>query len=218
MKYDAEHIDQYLNGELSKAEVKAFEEKISTDKDFAYEVELQEAAIQAIQYPNFMRGIKNVRNEIATEPTIGDKAKTSVVEMKPKRSRTIRRLLTIAATLLLIILAYFILPKSPHNPMAATTDLIIKFESGDKGGDTRKTPLQEGIKLFETGDYQAAIPLFDQVIRENPNKRTDAQFLKADALHHLGRKDDARAVLQSIKKVDNEKHYKEAQMILKKYK
>lgn len=235
MEYNTENIDKYLNGELSESEVKAFEEKMKVDKDFAYEVELQDAAIQVIQYPNFMKEMKNVRDEIALEdesPTFNQsienskapttdtqkEKETPVVKMKPKRSPIIRRLLTIAASLLLIISTYFIIPKSSHSPMAATTDLIIKFESGTKGDDITTTPLQQGIELFKNEDYQGAIPFFDQVIRENPNKRTDAQFLKAEALHYLDKKDEARAVLQSIKKSDNEKHYEEAQLILEKYK
>jgi len=216
MKYDTEHIDQYLNGELSESEVIAFEEKTRTDKDFAYEVELQDAAIQVIQYPNFMKEMKNVRDEIAAESATGVKEETPVVEMKPKRSY-IRPLLAIAASLLLLILAYFIIPKPPNSPMAATTDLIIKFESSTKGDNTAKTPLQEGIEHFEKEDYQAAIPLFDQVIRETPNRRAEAQFLKADALHRLDKKEEARTVLENIKKTDNEQYYEQAQLILEKY-
>jgi len=238
MKFDTEHINQYLNGQLSESEVKALEEKMETDEDFAYEVELHQMAIQVVQYPNFMREIKNVRHEIALEdesPALnqsienGDTSKTypqkeretPIIEMKPKRPLIIRRLLAVAASLLLIILSYYTvsLLQQPSSPMASTTDLIIKFESGTKGEEgAEKTPLQQGIEFFEDKKYQNAIPLFDQVIRENPNKRTDAQFLKAEALHYLGRKDDARTVLQSIRKADDEKHYEEAQLILDNWK
>jgi len=209
MKYDTTHIDQYLNGELSESEVKIFEEKMRADKDFAYEVKLQDAAIQVIQYPNFMNEMKNVRDEIAAEE------ETPVVQKKHKRFSIIRRLLPIAAMLLLIPSFYFLWPSS--NPIAATTTQIINFESGTKG-DAAKTPLQQGINLFNDKNYQAAIPFFDQVIRETPNKRADAQFLKADALHRLDRKEEAKAVLQSIEQSDDEQFYNKAQSILEKYK
>jgi len=187
---------------------------------------LQETAIQVIQYPNFMAEIKNVRREIAVEesPTLNQQREdndvskthsqkereTPVVEMKSKHS-LIRRLLATAASLLLIFLAYYLIStfQQSSSPMASTTNLIIKFESGRKGEGIKESPLQQGIELFKDEDYQDAIPLFDQVIRETPIKRADAQFLKAHALHNLDRKDEARAVLQSIKKADNEKHYKE---------
>lgn len=207
MKYNTEHIDQYLNGELSEPEVKAFEQKMRVDKDFAYEVQLQDAAIQVIQYPNFMKDMREVRNEIAEEKQV----ETPIIPMW-------RKLLPIAASLLLLALAYFVFQQieQPINPIAATTDQIIKFESGTKG-DSDKTPLQQGVELFEDGEYQSAIPFFDQVIRENPNRRADAQFLKADALHRLDRKEEARGVLQGIKKTDNEQYYEQAQLILEEY-
>lgn len=221
MEYNTEHIDQYLNGELSEPEVKAFEQKMRADKDFAYEVQLQDAAIQVIQYPNFMKDMRDLRNEIAEEESKTDhKEETPVVTMKPKRSR-IRQLLSVAASLLLIALAYFIFQKfqPPATPMAMTSTKIINIlGGGTKGENTTKTPLQQGIEHFENKEYQTAIPLFDQVIRENPNRRAEAQFLKADALHRLKRKEEARAVLQSIKQSDKEQLYNKAQSILENYK
>jgi len=121
-----------------------------------------------------MREMKNVRDEIALEdesPTLnqpienGDTSKTypqkegetPIIEMKPKRPPIMRRLLAIAASLLLIFLAYHLIPtfQKPSSPIAATTDLIIKFESGTKGGEgIEKTPLQQGIELFENEKIQ----------------------------------------------------------------
>lgn len=233
MKYHTTHIDKYLNGELSQSEVKAFEEEMKVDKDFAYEVELQDAAIQVIQYPNFMREIKNVRNEIAVEdenPTLNQQIKdkeapttdsqkereTPVIKTKSKRSLIIRRLLTIAASLLLIAVAYFLLPQ---NPMADTTQVLAdKAISQTKGNDTPTTMTlyQQSVKLFESGEYESAIKLFDQVIQEDADKRAAAKFFKADALHRLGRKDEVRAVLESIEK--DAPLYDKAQTVLKKYK
>ncbi len=234
MQYNTENIDRYLSGELSEQEVKVFEEKMEGDEDFAYEVELHQTAVQVVQYPNFMRELKQVRREIAEEDKVSNlqpkendmeriskgEEETPVIDIKTKRFFNIRRLMTIAASLLLIAISYFTIPilKQQTSPMAMTSVDIVNILGGGTKGESTKTPLQQGIEYFKNKEYQTAIPLFDQVIRENPNRRAEAQFLKADALHRLKRKEEARAVLQSIKQSDKEQLYNKAQSILENYK
>lgn len=222
MEYNTENIDQYLSGELSEPEVRAFEEKMKSDENFAYEVELHQTAIRVVQYPNFMREIKNVRKEIAAEdkPSTKGKKETPVVE-QPKRPRTIRRLLAIAASLLLIAFAWFLIQnfQESDSPLAMTSTEIIDINGGGtKGEGDIETPLQQGIEYFNKKEYKNAITSFDQTIRENPNRRAEAQFLKADALYRMDKKPEAKAVLQSIRQSDSQQLYNKAQSILEKYK
>jgi len=219
MKYDTEYIDKYLNGELSESEAKTFEEKMKADKDFAYEVELQDAAIQAIQYPKFVNKMNNIYKRIREDdPPVKEKQPTPVVEMKPKPPYNLRWLVAVAASLLLIILAYFLLPKQTANPIAAITqELTEKAMSNTKGDDAPPSMslYQESVKLFKNGEYKSAIKSFDQVIQEDEDKRAAAKLFKADALHRLDRKDEVRAVLESID--ENAPLYQKAQKVIKKY-
>jgi len=63
MKYDTQHIDKYLDEELSETEVNAFETEMKSDKEFAHEVKLQQTARETVQYANFMDKIDRVRSE-----------------------------------------------------------------------------------------------------------------------------------------------------------
>jgi len=216
-----DRIEQFLDGEMTAEQEAAFKAQVKTDRDLAREVEAHLLATEGIQYFQETKEIKAEKSKVSTSSATEKLSRAAIenqkIIKKPKRSDNIRRLLAIAASFLLLILAYFMIPKSPHSPMAETTTQIIKFESGTRGENTTKTPLQQGIEYFGKEEYENAIPLFDQTIRENPNRRAEAQFLKADALHRMDKKPEAKAVLQSITKTDNEQYYNKAQSILEKY-
>lgn len=220
MKYDTEYIDKYLNGELSKSEVKAFEEKMKADKDFAYEVELQDAAIQAIQYPKFVDKMNNIYERIKEPEDVSKKIEevkepTPVVEMKPKPLRILRWALVAAASIMLIVSIIIFLPK---NPMAVTTQELAEKAIGKNRGNETPTPMtlyQQSVKLFDNQEYESAIKLFDQVIKEDTDKRAAAKFFKADALHRLGRKKEVIQILGSIDK--SSPLYDKAQKTIKEY-
>lgn len=210
-----EIIQQYLEGEMTPQEVSNFEEQVKTDSDLAYELKLHQVAIagvahgEAIRFQEFKARMSAIENDAKNE--------TPLASLKPKPTNTVRRLLAIAAMLLLVFAAYLLWPKTAATPMASvSTELIAFNESGTKSTapNTPKTTLQEGIQLFKDKNYEAAIPLFDQTIQKNSNKRATAQFLKADALYRLGRKKEARTVLQSIRAADDERLYNAAQSIL----
>jgi len=74
MKYDTQQIDKYLDGELSQPEVNNFEAEMKSDKDFAYEVKLQQTARETVEYANFMDKVERIRSE---KPSSGQSAKSS---------------------------------------------------------------------------------------------------------------------------------------------
>jgi len=79
--------------------------------------------------------------------------------------------------------------------------------------------LDEAILSFKDKKYEVAITSFDKIIKENPDQRATALFLKADALHRLGKKDEARKTLERICPETNDNTLCEnTQNILKNYK
>ncbi len=102
MKYDTDQIEKYIAGKLSGAEVKAFEQRLKEDKDFAYEVRLHQTAIETVQYASFMKRVEKVREDIAEE-------ETPVIPIQSNRRKNMRWILAIAASLLIIPLLYFLI-------------------------------------------------------------------------------------------------------------
>jgi len=218
-------IEEYINGEMPPQEAAEFEQQVKADPDLAYEVRLYQLNFAGIEYAEdtdyqpLKNRLKAIGEEIAKEEG-NQERETPILDIKPNRSRNARRLLALAASLLLILLAYFLIPKQqPASPMASISQELVDRELSDSRSNDPSTPVtiyQQGVKFFKEKEYEAAINQFDQVI-ENKGNRAKAQFLKADALHRSNRKDEARKTLQSIQKADSEKLYNEAQSILEKY-
>jgi len=235
MKY-TEIIDKYLDGEMTPEEATAFEQQVKTDPDLAYEIKLHQLAIEGVQhsedtdFQEFKSRMEAIENEIAEE----EKKETPKPQMEVIRdegekdnegnaNRRIRRwAMRIAAVLIPLLLLYFLFPftQKENNPLAATgTKLIELHVGGSKGVPVpQPSPLGEAIQLFQQKNYQAAIASFDQIIKENPEDRPTALFLKADALYRLDKKTEARKTLQRICPEGNDETLCETtQGILEKY-
>jgi len=208
MKYDTQHIDKYLNGELSQPEVKAFEEEMQNDKDFAYEVKLQQVAVETVQYANFMNKIEGLRKEIEAEEDTNDKK--SVVPIRTGRRMMLRRIAAVAAVILLIPLVYyFSFRDSPSKIVAQNFDKVLSnINSSDTTMGTNNPSIsnvdsiyQLGITYLEAEKYTQAHQQFDLLIADG-KKRPEAAFNKAYAYWKKGEKDKAK---QQLEKIINDK-------------
>jgi len=225
MKY-TEIIDKYLDGEMTPQEEAAFEQEVKTDPDLADEIELHQLAIVGIQRIQKEKAqMEVVEREVETEQpalTVVEKSIEEIGEKQQKPSPVIpmwRKLLPIAATLLLIPAIYFI-TLSFSNPLKDRSIALIEhYQSTTQGGNNsdepEKTTLLKGIDDFKEKDYPTAIVSFDQVIEKHPEQRSAALFLKADALYRQGKKAEALQVLKSIKQKDDGTLYEEVQAIIK---
>jgi len=202
-------IEQYLEGEMSAKEAAAFEEEVSNNPELAEAVKLHQLAIAGIQQKgnaDFQAFKKRMQTEVEETPVVSI-----------NRTPVLRRLMAIAAMLLLVAVGYFLWPKTAANPMQATTTELIAFNlSGTKGSapDPANVTFLKGIQQFQDSDFEAAITSFDQVIQNNPDKRATALFFKADALYRLGRKEEAKSMLKQIQKVDDGVIYRKVRGVL----
>jgi|GEM_PF-1055415 len=234
MKY-TEIIDKYLDGKMTSQEEAAFEAQAKTDRDLAKEIELHQLAIVGIQYIQETRYqetkvrvealVREVEAEQSTHLVV-EESNNDVVRNEPKPPPPVipiwirRKLLPIAAMLLLIPTIYFI-AVSYSNPLKETSVALIKHYEGTTQGEDNpdkpeKTVLLDAIDLFKQGKYKEAIPVFDEIISENVADKPSAQILKADALYRQGKKAEALHVLKSIKKEDDSTLYENVQKIIKK--
>jgi len=175
MRYDIQHIDKYLDDELSEPEVNAFEEEMQTNEDFAHEVKLQQTARETVEYANFMDKIETIRSEKSS----------SEQSVKPSGS-IIRRLLPVVglvAAALIVLLIWQPWQRSFYQPYELN---ITQLSSSNSS-------LQQAQNTYNSGDYTAAIPLLEKFPDTIP-----AQIAKANAHYELGEFDQAVASLKPI--------------------
>lgn len=191
MKYDTQHIDQYLKGELSEPEIKAFEQQMQSDKDFAYEVKLQETAIETVQYANFMTKVEGVRQEIA-----GDTTRPKENASQPSGVRWLRPLLGLAVAAMIALLIWQpwqgSLVDRYYTPIALD---ITQMSDGEQ-------ELQQAQEAYNSGDYTEALPIFEKY----PNN-TKVQLAKGNAEYNLKKIDAAVATFQKIASGNSEDKY-----------
>jgi len=200
MKYDTEQIEQYLNGKLTAADAKAFESRMNEDKDFAYEVELHQTAIETVQYAVLRERTANIRREMAP-PVV------------PIRRRVMSwRGLAVVAPLLLIFLIRFLMPSSqPASPTVDETFIAVLSQINDSdttlGIDTptinnTDSIYQLGITYVNQEKYTEAHREFD-LLTEKGEKRLEATFNKAYAYWKV---EENEAAKQQLRKILNDEN------------
>lgn len=173
MEQDEKNIDlieAFAKGELSESDLADFERKRATDADFASEVADYLLIINEIRTGEqraFHHKLKGWENEIE-----GQESKGKVIP--------IRRILSIAATLLIVALAggYAIFK---NLPVHVNDELFAKyFQPYDDVITERsaeESPLQQGMNLYNQGKYAMAIPYFEAFLKEKPTEAAAQLYL-----------------------------------------
>jgi len=200
MKYDTEQIERYLNGDLSVADAKAFELRMTEDRDFAYEVKLHQTAIEAVRYAVLRKRTANIRREMEAEPA------------PPRKRLVLWGALAAAATLLLVFLMRFLVPGVEPAPSVtveyAFAEVLAQINSTNTsmGSDNpaianADSIYQLGINYVEQGEYAQAHREFDILIADD-KKRLEATFNKAHAYWKARKNEEAKQELEKI--INNE--------------
>jgi len=203
MKYDTKQIERYLNGDLSVADAKAFELRMTEDRDFAYEVKLHRTAIEAVQYAVLRKRTANIRREM---------------DIAPVRPPVTRHLvlwggLAAAATLLLIFLMRSLVPGVESTPPGtveyAFAEVLTQINSTNTmmGSDNpaianADSIYQLGINYVGQEKYAQAHKEFDILIADG-KKRPQATFNKAHAYWKAEKNAEAK---QELEKIINDKN------------
>jgi tetratricopeptide (TPR) repeat protein len=163
-------IDAYVKGELAGSDLADFEAKRANNPSFDHEVTdyvLIMKEIRASQENAFVDKLKGWENEI--------EASGEHVKVIP-----IRRILSMAATLLLLALAggYLLwnhLGQPDHDALFAQYfqpyDDVISERSTDEGAK------EQGMNFYNQSKYREAIPFLEKVIAEHPDDTAVACYL-----------------------------------------
>ncbi|MCB0640921.1 MAG: hypothetical protein KDC44_04745 [Phaeodactylibacter sp.] len=182
---DYEKIYQFINGELDKAEQFAFEQQLQKDPELAKEVQFHRELAQGI----------NLAGDQELKATIAQAAQSSgQVEATPAKGRRIplwgRRRLSIAASLLVLILAgYFLLSDTgPNAELYAAyfspdvAALEAKLDDLELVGmaipdQERRANLKPALELVQQQSYGAAAQALTWHLEKYPQDEAALYFL-----------------------------------------
>jgi hypothetical protein len=173
MEQDEENIDlieAFAKGELSESELADFERRRVIDPEFANEVAdylLIIKEIQTSQNRSFYNKVKGWETEITRQ-----ESEAKVIPM--------RRILSIAATVLIIALAtgyaiLRILPGQSNDELFAEHFQPYEDVITERSGD--ESALQQGMSLYNERKYSMAIPHLETYLNEKPTEAAVQLYL-----------------------------------------
>ena len=162
---EIEKIDKYLNGGMNADEMAAFEDQIQQDENLRDEVALHhdiKAGIGKYQESYLKKKLQEKEAEI-----VQNKA-----ENKPK-SRRLFFYTVLAAGLSFLIVAFFGL-FSRDNNQALYAEYYQPYPNVISPIDRSETSAieQDPFQLYESGEYEEAIRLFEQRLQQSPDPAT----------------------------------------------
>ncbi|RME08936.1 MAG: hypothetical protein D6816_05020 [Bacteroidetes bacterium] len=181
-------IDKYLSGQMEADEKRAFEQELDTNKALAEELALQKDMNRFLQKRRRREALKGELDSLGSE-YFGAKAEQGrVVSMVGRR----RWALGIAATLLVLVVAWFALRPSLYEQYAAHPPLALVEKSG---ADART--LAEAEQAFNKGDYRKALPILQEYVANNPDDDLVKVYLGI-AKMEIGETPEAREIFSSL--------------------
>jgi len=187
-----EWIEQYLREELSPEEVRKFEDKLKTDKEFlkAFKTEKDLFVSVAYREEQQLEGFLNSLHNKEVTPE-----KTSEKPVGVVRQMSYRKMLLAAAAVItgMIFCFYFLLPQTLTNEQIAANYYEKPAYEQIRAVDNT-LPNQAKIQsLYKTGDYKQAI-----VLLNNHKNNPTSQLYRAICHYELNQTDKALAILSSL--------------------
>lgn len=182
--YKIDDIENFLNDRMETAEREAFSRKMAEDPELQKEVQWHAAILKGIDQAaeqDLRQLVGKVHDELKTEGFFAAETteKETNAPIRPLRSR---RWLTLAASLLVLLLAswwMFFRPLTPErlyaNHFSTPTDVLSVevasrlSESGFGTNVSALTQLREAMQSFQVEDFAKARSLLQNFQLENPN-------------------------------------------------
>lgn len=214
--YDIDQIEDFLNNNLTPEDQVAFEQEMATNAELAEEVEFHKDVLLGIDIGGpkaFKNIVTNVHADLKEEGFFSEKASTSPQSTGRIRSLGSVRVLAIAASFALLLLAgWWIIsqPSSPQDLYAQHFDAsqdVLSIQIDDRlaetGFGTNKAllgDLKAGMDAYNAGNFNQAITVFEQYQQAAPQDPLApvANYYQALALMQQGNVDQAIGLWQSL--------------------
>jgi len=185
MERQSDLFDQYLNNELSQLEKEHFETKLRDDLAFNEAFQLHQKSIRAIQFAAIKDKLSDISRNAQQSKTMG-----------------IRSALAIAASVLLLVGAYFYVRNEVKQP--TNHDQIfasINFKDPGlpilMGEAEHDRALDDFMLAYKQNKYKEALTIGRELLKKNPDSDT-IQFYTAMTLYEMGNLDAASEILITL--------------------
>ena len=188
-----ELIEAYFKNELSAEELKSFQERLKSEKEFADEVE---------DYQLITEGIKQVSEE--TDLLEKMKVWDEEVSAKPQRTVFIFTPIRIAAVLAPIILVSAFIIYNSSNVSSDGQDLFetyfIPYDDVISNRSNDDTDFRMAMSAYNSKDYNKALQLFDKVLEteQDTEQVNITRFYQAMAYLSNGNLDNSETLLNTV--------------------
>lgn len=192
-------IEKYIEGTLTAQELTDFEFKLTTDAQFAQEVnDLKDfvAAVQVFGRNELKQELQAIAEaEPLPQDVLPPTETTNSPEKKLRRvGRSYRRLIGIAAAILLAATPIMLLNSrqaSPEKLFAGYFKAYPNVEAPIVRDATNKTPLEQALFTYEKKDYNNAIR---QLIKIKPTDKNQEAVMFYLAMSHLASSNAPEAI------------------------
>lgn len=204
------HIDQYINGKLSDAETKAFEQQIQANPSLAEEVALHQELGQ------FLSDTQGIALE-AQLTAVGEQFSQAYQQKNTPKSGVSFYWIAAAGLLLFLSIAWwFTSPKSSEELFAAHYETYVSDEL-ERSNNTISSPLEEALKAYSNKNYPTAQKQFKtqlDVSTATPNNSNLIRFHLA--MIHMEQKEyaPAQTYLNKILANDTSLYHQQAHWFL----
>lgn len=200
-------IERYLEGNLEEQERVAFDQRLKTDEEFQQWVTHMESMVNGIKYTGRKNVMKQLAELEANLPEVQlleeEQEESNIVAMKPNKFRYWAA--AAAAIALVLISSLFLLT---YNSGQSDQDLFTAYYepySGDlsRSGDEDLVDKRERAYFaYGQGQHERAIPLFEEVIDQEPTSKL--RFYLGNAYLSVG---EAEKAAQQFKEVLRDSDY-----------
>ena len=180
MNDNFEKIENYLNGSMTAEEKSRFEKELEENNElqqlFNLYRTINSEMYNAEKYGDREAALKNTLSRLNGKYFKQQSA--PVISMQQKNNLS-RRIMAVAAGLILILVAYFTFFNSRNTP-TRLADQYVKHEliHLSQTMDGAKDSLQQGIAAYNNKEYEKALQLFETVYTSHPDN--------SDALRYTG--------------------------------
>ena len=160
-------IDQFLDKDLEKSEMDSFGKEIQQDEQLAQEL-------------NFM---EEINESIIDDEVFYLRQKLNLLVNQSSARIPLYKTITGVAAGIIIIFSIITITKQP-DPIKAFNQYYSPYQSdmNKRSANTEITGLQFGIKLYEEGDYETALKIFENYTEENVDSPPGKYYLALTAL------------------------------------
>lgn len=209
-------IQSYLEGTLDGNAERIFENRLQQDEAFVQRVEQEQNLLNGLKKAGQNRlkeKLKNVQEGLDKKGFFEEKESLTTEQAKSAKVFSIfnKRNLAIAASLLILVLAYFNFPTqsnldieqtfASHFPYQDKISESIEDEISEIGYTASEKEIQEqllaALAVYNQEKYNEAIPLFNQILSQKPDQLY-AQLYLGQSYLNVGNWGEASKLLQPL--------------------